>query len=70
MNVYIQRRIDEDWQVWVGETPETLIPLSQSDDYRVFHPGDKGGYYLDAYAYGKMLSEKLGVELVEVPQPR
>jgi hypothetical protein len=68
LNVYIQRRIDEDWQVWTGDKPDAED--SESEGVVVFHPGDKDGYYLDAYSYGKMLSERLGVELIEVPQPR
>jgi hypothetical protein len=65
MNVYIQRNIDENWEVWIGETPD-----GYRDDVAIFHPGDKGGYCLDAYSYAKTLADELGCELREVPQPR
>lgn len=62
MNIYIQRRPDENWAVWQGETSD----FPGDDQVAWFKPPEL--YYLDAYSYGKTLAEELGVSLIEVPK--
>jgi hypothetical protein len=66
MKVFIQRTINEDWAVWVGGDYDETAP----EDATIFNPGDKGGYWRDAWAYAKFKSEDLGFDLREVAQPR
>jgi hypothetical protein len=66
MNVYIQRDIKENWVVWEGDEPD----VDKAYPDTVVHFIIPEMWYLDAYSYSKTLSERLGVGLREVPQPR
>jgi hypothetical protein len=66
--VYLKPTLDWDWMVWVGNQPDETAP--GTDDVVLFHPGDHGGYYLDAYSYARTLADKLGCGLREVHQDK
>jgi hypothetical protein len=52
--------------VWEGDEPD----VDKAYPDTVVHFIIPEMWYLDAYSYSKTLSERLGVGLREVPQPR
>lgn len=70
MRVYLQRQLNEDWAVWTGPDDSEGVDSPGTDDLVWFHPGDRGGYRLDAYSFARARSDDLGFDLREIPQPR